>query len=90
MDIRFNYFVVKIFATLLTEYYFVHVAACFFYFLAEVNPNPANTWIGSLVENNGIEGTGWDYSNFKDLSIGQVYVTSLYWAVVTMAGVGKS
>lgn len=55
----------------------VHLAACFYYLLAARYKNPADTWIGlSMGE------------NFHQKSLGQRYVTSIYWSITTLTTTG--
>ena len=53
----------------------MHVAACFFYFLATVRGDKKVTWL-SLVP------------DADNLTIWDGYVTSIYWSIVTLSGVG--
>lgn len=63
-----------------------HVAGCFFYYLATTIPadNEDHTWIGALTLGD------FSYENFRELDLGIRYVTSVYWAIVTMATVGQN
>ncbi|KAL2644033.1 hypothetical protein R1flu_011620 [Riccia fluitans] len=83
-DIRINYFATRIAKLLAVEFYCTHIAACIFYYLATTVPERSEkyTWIGSLQLGD------YNYENFRSIDIGKRYVTSMYWAIVTMATVG--
>lgn len=83
-DIRLSYFLVRIIQLLLVELYVTHLAGCIFYFLALTYPPDQEglTWIGSLSLGPN------SYENFRELPLGLVYVTSIYWSVVTMGTIG--
>ncbi|KAL3697194.1 hypothetical protein R1sor_011270 [Riccia sorocarpa] len=83
-DIRINYFAARIAKLLAVEFYCTHIAACFFYYLATTVPARSEkyTWIGSLSMGS------YEYDNFRSIDIGKRYVTSMYWAITTMATVG--
>lgn len=84
-DIRINYLATRILKLFVVELYCTHTAACIFYYLATTVP-PANegyTWIGSLKMGD------YTYSHFREIDLWKRYVTSLYFAIVTMATVGK-
>lgn len=84
-DIRINYLATRIVKLFVVELYCTHTAACIFYYLATTVP-PANegyTWIGSLKMGD------YTYSHFREIDLWKRYVTSLYFAIVTMATVGK-
>ncbi|KAM3703026.1 hypothetical protein ACJW31_04G066200 [Castanea mollissima] len=83
-DIRINYLATRILKLFVVELYCTHTAACIFYYLATTVP-PANegyTWIGSLKMGD------YTYSHFREIDLWKRYVTSLYFAIVTMATVG--
>lgn len=83
-DIRINYLFTRIVKLLVVEYYCTHTAACIFYYLATTVPasEEGYTWIGSLQMGD------YHYSHFRDIDLWKRYITSLYFAVVTMATVG--
>ncbi|KAI4339051.1 hypothetical protein MLD38_024035 [Melastoma candidum] len=83
-DIRINYLCTRIAKLLVVELYCTHTAACIFYYLATTLPpsEEGYTWIGSLRMGN------YDYTNFREIDIWRRYITSLYFAIVTMATVG--
>ena len=83
-DIRLSYFVVRIAKLLVTMMWCTHVAGCIFYYLATTLPpeESLDTWMGSLVLGSNV------YVNFRDLDLGVRYVTSLYWAFITIATIG--
>ncbi|XP_017242282.2 potassium channel SKOR isoform X1 [Daucus carota subsp. sativus] len=83
-DIRVNYLFTRIIKLFVVELYCTHTAACIFYYLATTLP-PAQegyTWIGSLKMGD------YNYSHFRDIDLWTRYITSLYFAIVTMATVG--
>lgn len=84
-DIRLNYLFTRIIKLFVVELYCTHTAACFFYYLATTLPpwEEGYTWIGSLKMGD------YNYAHFRDIDLWTRYITSLYFAVVTMATVGK-
>lgn len=83
-DIRINYLFTRIVKLITVELYCTHTAACIFYYLATTIP-PAEegyTWIGSLTMGD------YKYINFREIDFWTRYITSLYFAIVTMATVG--
>ena len=84
-DIRLNYLFTRIAKLITLELYCTHTTTCIFYYLATTLPPVKEdlTWIGSL------QLGGYDYSNFREIDLGRRYVVSLYFAIVTMATVGK-
>jgi hypothetical protein len=54
----------------------VHCAGCFNYLIADVYPDSRKTWIGAM------------YPNFKEESLWDRYVTSIYWSIVTLTTTG--
>ncbi|XP_023539592.1 potassium channel SKOR-like isoform X2 [Cucurbita pepo subsp. pepo] len=83
-DIRINYLGTRIAKLFVVELYCTHTAACIFYYLATTLPpsKEGYTWIGSLKLGD------YSYSNFREIDLWKRYITSLYFAVVTMATVG--
>ncbi|KAK3132094.1 hypothetical protein QOZ80_6AG0515690 [Eleusine coracana subsp. coracana] len=83
-DIRVNYLFTRIVKLIVVELYCTHTAACIFYYLATTLPQSmeGNTWIGSLTLGDT------SYANFRDIDLTKRYITSLYFAIVTMATVG--
>ncbi|XP_021909583.1 potassium channel SKOR-like isoform X2 [Carica papaya] len=83
-DIRINYLFTRIVKLIVVELYCTHTAACIFYYLATTLPASEEgfTWIGSLKMG------GFSYSNFRHIDLWKRYITSLYFAIVTMATVG--
>lgn len=83
-DIRLNYLFTRIIKLFVVELYCTHTAACFFYYLATTLPpwEEGYTWIGSLKMGD------YNYAHFRDIDLWTRYITSLYFAVVTMATVG--
>ena len=84
-DIRVNYLFSRIIKLIAVELYCTHTAACIFYYLATTLPpvEEGYTWIGSLKLGD------YSYSNFREIDLWKRYITSLYFAIVTMATVGK-
>ncbi|OIT37659.1 PREDICTED: potassium channel SKOR-like [Nicotiana attenuata] len=83
-DIRINYLFTRILKLIAVELYCTHTAACIFYFLATTLPEEKEgyTWIGSLTLGD------YSYSHFREIDLWRRYITSLYFAIVTMATVG--
>ncbi|KAJ4835812.1 hypothetical protein Tsubulata_031355 [Turnera subulata] len=83
-DIRINYLFTRIVKLLVVELYCTHTAACIFYYLATTVPpsQEGYTWIGSLQMGD------YHYTHFRDIDLWKRYITSLYFAIVTMATVG--
>eukprot|EP01018_Ginkgo_biloba_P005869 Gb_20816 [translate_table: standard] len=83
-DIRINYLFTRIVKLLAVELYCTHTAACIFYYLATTVPasKESFTWIGSLSLGD------YNYDDFRDIGLARRYITSLYFAIVTMATVG--
>ncbi|KAG9443949.1 hypothetical protein H6P81_015289 [Aristolochia fimbriata] len=83
-DIRINYLFTRIVKLIVVELYCTHTAACIFYYLATTLPasQEGYTWIGSLKLGD------YSYMNFREIDLFKRYVTSLYFAIVTMATVG--
>ncbi|XP_059307226.1 potassium channel SKOR-like isoform X2 [Lycium ferocissimum] len=83
-DIRINYLFTRIIKLITVELYCTHTAACIFYYLATTlsEQQEGYTWIGSLKLGD------YSYSNFRDIDLWTRYVTSMYFAIVTMATVG--
>ncbi|KAL5556457.1 hypothetical protein UlMin_038693 [Ulmus minor] len=83
-DIRINYLFTRIAKLFVVELYCTHTAACIFYYLATTLPpnKEGYTWIGSLKMGD------YSYSHFRDIDLWKRYITSLYFAIVTMATLG--
>lgn len=83
-DIRINYMFTRILKLICVELYCTHTAACIFYYLATTvsESKEGFTWIGSLSLGD------YSYSNFREISLARLYITSLYFAIATMATVG--
>ncbi|XP_077230384.1 potassium channel SKOR-like [Tasmannia lanceolata] len=83
-NIRINYLFTRIVKLIVVELYCTHTAACIFYFLATTLPvsQEGYTWIGSLKLGD------YSYAHFRDIDLWKRYLTSLYFAIVTMATVG--
>ncbi|XP_027169088.1 potassium channel SKOR-like isoform X2 [Coffea eugenioides] len=83
-DIRINYLFARIINLFVVELYCTHTAACIFYYLATTLPpsEEGYTWIGSL------QMGSYKYTHFREIDLWTRYITSLYFAVVTMVTVG--
>ncbi|KAJ6764948.1 POTASSIUM CHANNEL SKOR-LIKE [Salix koriyanagi] len=83
-DIRIKYLFTRIVKLLVVELYCTHTAACIFYYLATTMPpsQEGYTWIGSLQMGD------YSYTSFREIDLWKRYITSLYFAIVTMATVG--
>lgn len=83
-DIRINYLFTRIVKLIVVELYCTHTAACIFYYLATTLPESMEgyTWIGSLQLGD------YNYTHFREIDLAKRYITSLYFAIVTMATVG--
>ncbi|PSS21449.1 Potassium channel SKOR like, partial [Actinidia chinensis var. chinensis] len=83
-DIRINYLFTRIVKLIAVELYCTHTGACIFYYLATTLPaeQEGYTWIGSLKLGD------YSYSHFRQIDLWTRYMTSLYFAIVTMATVG--
>ncbi|XP_054803575.1 potassium channel KAT1-like [Prosopis cineraria] len=75
-DIRFNYFWTRCTKLISVTLFAVHCAGCFNYLLADRYPDSKKTWIGAV------------YPNYKELSLWDRYVTSIYWSIVTLTTTG--
>ncbi|KAK9268211.1 hypothetical protein L1049_010654 [Liquidambar formosana] len=75
-DIRFNYFWTRCTKLISVTLYAVHCAGCFNYLIAERYPDPKRTWIGAVEP------------NFKDDSLWNRYVISIYWSITTLTTTG--
>ncbi|XP_012842221.1 PREDICTED: potassium channel KAT3 [Erythranthe guttata] len=75
-DIRFNYFWTRCTKLVSVTLFAVHSAGCFNYMIADRYPDPLRTWIGAV------------YPNFKQMSLWDRYVTSMYWSIVTLTTTG--
>lgn len=72
-DRNYNYFVLRCAKLLCVTVFAVHCAGCFYYLLAARNHDPAETWMGKAILQDGL---------------GIRYVTSLYWSITTLTTVG--
>ncbi|MBA0691272.1 hypothetical protein Goari_008907 [Gossypium aridum] len=75
-DIRFNYFWTRCTKLISVTMFAVHCAGCFNYLIADRYPDPSRTWIGAV------------YPNFKQHSLWDRYVTSIYWSITTLTTTG--
>ncbi|KAG4124450.1 hypothetical protein ERO13_D10G041250v2 [Gossypium hirsutum] len=75
-DIRFNYFWTRCTKLISVTLFTVHCAGCFNYLIAERYPDPSKTWIGAV------------YPNFKEQSLWDRYITSIYWSITTLTTTG--
>ncbi|CAN1249108.1 Potassium channel KAT1 [Linum perenne] len=75
-DIRFNYFWIRCTKLTSVTLFAVHCAGCFNYLIADRYPDPRRTWIGAV------------NPNFKEESLWNRYVTSMYWSITTLTTTG--
>ncbi|KAB2620148.1 potassium channel KAT1-like [Pyrus ussuriensis x Pyrus communis] len=75
-DIRFNYFWIRCTKLISVTLFAVHCAGCFNYLIADRYPDPKRTWIGAV------------YPDFKQDSLWNRYVTSMYWSITTLTTTG--
>ncbi|GAB4840614.1 hypothetical protein Ancab_021385 [Ancistrocladus abbreviatus] len=75
-DIRFNYFWTRCTKLISVTLFAVHCAGCINFLIADRYPNPNRTWIGAV------------NPNFKEESIWNNYITSIYWSIVTLTTTG--
>lgn len=75
-DIRFNYFWTRCTKLISVTLFAVHCAGCICYLIADRYPDPDKTWIGAV------------YPNFKEASLWDRYVTSIYWSITTLTTTG--
>ncbi|KAK4729554.1 hypothetical protein R3W88_022542 [Solanum pinnatisectum] len=75
-DIRFNYFWTRYAKLISVTLFAVHCAGCFNYVIADRYPDTKRTWIGAA------------NPNFKEDSLWDRYITSLYWSIVTLTTTG--
>ncbi|XP_009616641.1 potassium channel KAT3 isoform X2 [Nicotiana tomentosiformis] len=75
-DIRFNYFWTRYAKLISVTLFAVHCAGCFNYVIADRYPDTKKTWIGA------------SNPNFKEESLWDRYITSLYWSIVTLTTTG--
>ncbi|KAK7351400.1 hypothetical protein VNO77_10830 [Canavalia gladiata] len=73
-DRNYNYFWVRCSKLICVTLFSVHFAACFFYFLA-VNHDKKTTWLSLPNDDN-------------QKNLWNLYVTSMYWSIVTLSTVG--
>ncbi|XP_061356258.1 potassium channel AKT1-like [Gastrolobium bilobum] len=73
-DRNYNYFWVRCSKLMCVTLFSVHVAACFYYFIA-ARRERKSTWLGLV-------------SDSYDDSLWGRYVTSIYWSIVTLSSVG--
>ncbi|KAL8468480.1 hypothetical protein ACS0TY_031625 [Phlomoides rotata] len=75
-DIRFNYFWTRCTKLISVTLFAVHCAGCFMFMIADRYPDPKRTWIGAV------------YPEFKQMSLWDRYVTTMYWSIVTLTTTG--
>ncbi|PHT40385.1 Potassium channel KAT1 [Capsicum baccatum] len=75
-DIRFNYFWTRYAKLISVTLFAVHCAGCVNYVIADRYPDTKKTWIGAA------------NPNFKEDSLWDRYITSLYWSIVTLTTLG--
>ncbi|KAL0534926.1 hypothetical protein IC582_029230 [Cucumis melo] len=75
-DIRFNYFWTRCTKLISVTLFAVHCAGCFNYVIADKYPDSKQTWIGAV------------NPNFKEESLWNLYITSIYWSITTLTTTG--
>ncbi|WJX93202.1 hypothetical protein P8452_74760 [Trifolium repens] len=75
-NIHYNYFWTRCSKLIAVTLFAVHCAGCVNYLIADSYPDSKRTWIGSV------------YPNFKEMSLWDRYVTSMYWSIVTLTTTG--
>ncbi|XP_038893858.1 potassium channel KAT1-like [Benincasa hispida] len=75
-DIRFNYFWTRCTKLISVTLFAVHCAGCFNYVIADKYPDSKQTWIGAV------------NPNFKEDSLWNLYITSIYWSITTLTTTG--
>ncbi|XP_057949752.1 potassium channel KAT3-like [Malania oleifera] len=75
-DIRFNYFWTRCTKLISVTLFAVHCAGCFNYLIADKYPDPKRTWIGAV------------NPNFKEESLWDRYITTIYWSITTLTTTG--
>ncbi|XP_077229916.1 potassium channel KAT2-like isoform X2 [Tasmannia lanceolata] len=75
-DIRFNYFWTRCTKLISVTLFAVHCGGCVNYLIADKYPDPKKTWIGAVMP------------NFKEESLWDRYVTSIYWSITTLTTTG--
>jgi len=66
--------IVRFFTTMITMLLCVHIAACFWCFSSKIEGLHPDTWV--------VRG------NYQDEATGNLYITSVYWAITTLSTVG--
>ncbi|XP_045800436.1 potassium channel KAT1-like isoform X2 [Trifolium pratense] len=75
-NIHYNYFWTRCLKLVAVTLFAVHCAGCLNYLIADRYHDPKRTWIGAV------------YPNFKEMSLWDRYVTSMYWSIVTLTTTG--
>ncbi|XP_060961425.1 potassium channel AKT1 isoform X2 [Cannabis sativa] len=75
-DRKYSYTWVRYSKLICVTLFTVHFAGCIFYFLAAQYHDPGRTWIGINNE------------HFKEETLWDRYVTSIYWSIVTLTSIG--
>ncbi|KAL8521987.1 hypothetical protein ACS0TY_012223 [Phlomoides rotata] len=75
-DTRFSYFYTRTCKLICVTLFAVHVAGCFYFWLATHYRVVDNTWIGAQVE------------DFENRSVWLGYTYSIYWSIVTLSTTG--
>ncbi|KAF7830260.1 potassium channel AKT1-like [Senna tora] len=73
-DRNFSYFWVRCSKLICVTLFAVHIAACFYYFLA-TNRDSKSSWLGLI-------------TNGDTMNLSARYVTAIYWSIVTLSTVG--
>nr|AAF81249.1 putative potassium channel protein Mkt1p [Mesembryanthemum crystallinum] len=75
-DRNISYFLVRCSKLIFVTLFAVHLAACFYYYIAAHYPDPRKTWIGIGMEDFHLE------------AVSLRYVTSIYWSITTLTTTG--
>ncbi|GAB2284890.1 hypothetical protein Dimus_019343 [Dionaea muscipula] len=73
---RVNYFFIRSVKLICVTLFAVHCAACFYYYIADTYPDPANTWLATQLQ------------DFQKATLWRRYVTSIYWSITTLSTTG--
>lgn len=76
-DRNFSYFWVRCAKLVCVTLFAVHIAGCFYYYLADKYKDPEKTWIGVAMGD-----------DFRERSLWLRYVTTMYWSITTLTTTG--
>lgn len=75
-DRKISYFLVRCSKLVFVTLFAVHLAACFYYYIAAHYPDPKQTWIGTQID------------NFHEAHLWIRYIMSIYWSITTLTTTG--